>query len=207
METRETLSKLGKIELLGIIHTRGIRGHSGKNKAALVELILNPAGAAVKSPGRPAGSGTKAKPEAPKKPRTPGKSSLTVEYTKDGLNGTTSEVLKKLAHYQNITSVSNKKKADIITMLLQKPLNTSIIVSTETKAGSKSDVTVLASGARAAQGSPRALAASVLAPPVSAPSLVPQSAIVPPPIGNLSPRAASALVLPPSYVPAVGFRQ
>jgi len=95
-------------------------------------------------------------------------------------------------------------------MLLQKPLNTSIIVSTETKAGSKSDVTVLASGARAVQGSPRALVPAGLVPPSNLEGskiMLPQGVIVPPPIGNLSPRAASALVLPPSYVPAVGFRQ
>jgi len=200
-ETREYLKTLRKDQLLGLIHARGIRGHSGKNKDGLVELILNPASAAMKSPGRPPGSGTKAKAEAaPKKPRAPTKSEKTIEYSQDGLNGTTSDVLKSLAKLQGITAMSNKKKADIIAALLAKPLVNTVMISVTSKSGSQTNVTVLASGVRAAQGA--VAVSSVAAPaPVTYQPPIPQPAL--PVMPQMSPRSLAM----PTYIPAPAFRQ
>jgi hypothetical protein len=203
METRESLNLKHKDELLGLLRARGQRGYSGKKKSDLIEMILNPGSApAMKSPGRPPGSGTKTKADEAKKPRAAGKSELTVEYTKDGLNGTTAEVLRKLAHHQGIEAVSNKKKADIIDLLMKKSLATSVIIAITTKSGNETSVTVLASGLRSTSSAPSVL--------------VPQGAVVPPPVTHglvavpLGQVAApmSGIVPPPvGYVPAVGFRQ
>lgn len=109
--TRDSLSKLTKPQLQVEAQRLGRKGYSAKNKPELIELILNPP-TVQKSPGRPKGSGTK--PVA-------GDKTKIVEHSVSGLNDLPLDMLKELARQKDVPGYSNKRKADLINLLMAYP--------------------------------------------------------------------------------------
>lgn len=155
MSTRSELKELHIPDLKNILKSRGIRGYTGKNKDALIDMILNPPPPeSQRSPGRPKTS--KAVPEtniirpAPvgviEPTMVPGnviqvptpsvpvpQGTIELKWNKSDLAQINLNLLKALAVKLGIKGLSGKPKAHIVETLSVHRLDQPVTIASEEK--------------------------------------------------------------------------